>query len=246
MKQFILTIAIVGALSAVSLAGTEQQYSGKEMKQVATSTPCPEWYGDQEWNVSVWGAYAFTGTDSNRAGIEDVDDLNIRGTYDRFLGGDHAWGGGSDVKYFFHRYFGVGLEGFALAGRGTHAVLDDGSQAAPEEFYAESHHTVGAVLGTFTLRYPIGCSRFAPYVWGGGGGIFGGKNDHAVGHDLRDPDFPDRYDNSDESRGIAQAGGGLEVRITRHIGITSDFSWNFVDGPHNNFGMARTGLTFAF
>jgi hypothetical protein len=26
----------------------------------------------------------------------------------------------------------------------------------------------------------------------------------------------------------------------------SDFSWNFVDGPNNNFGMVRTGVNFAF
>jgi hypothetical protein len=246
MKQFILTIAVLGASCAVSLAGPEQ-YSGKDMKQVATPTPCPEWYGDQEWNVSVWGAYAFTGTNSNRTGIEDTDDLNDIGSYDRFLGGDHAWGGGTDLKYFFHRYFGIGVEGFALAGHGTHAVLDHGSAAAAsEEFYSESNHTVGAALATFTLRYPIGCSRFAPYVWGGGGGIFGGRSDRAVGHDLREPGFPDRFVNDEESRGMGQVGGGLEVRITRHIGITGDFSWNVVDGTHNNFGMARTGLNFAF
>jgi len=26
----------------------------------------------------------------------------------------------------------------------------------------------------------------------------------------------------------------------------SDFSWNVVNGPNNNFGMARSGVTFAF
>jgi hypothetical protein len=26
----------------------------------------------------------------------------------------------------------------------------------------------------------------------------------------------------------------------------SDFSWNVVNGPDNNFGMARSGITFAF
>ena len=36
------------------------------------------------------------------------------GEYDKYLGGDHAWGGGMDFKYFFHRYFGIGLEGMAL------------------------------------------------------------------------------------------------------------------------------------
>src|SRR3954447_14586182 len=36
--------------------------SGKEMKQVAPP-PCPEWYGDREWNVNLWGTYAFTNTE---------------------------------------------------------------------------------------------------------------------------------------------------------------------------------------
>jgi len=247
MKCFSLTVAVLAICSAVCFGGPEQ-YSGKEMKQVAVPPPCPEWYGTSEWNVGIWGAYAFTGTDSNRTGIEDTDDFNDFGSYDRFLGGDHAWGGGADVKYFFMKYFGVGVEGFALAGRSTHAHLDDGSQAVSEEFYSVDHHTVGAVLGTLTIRFPIGCTRFAPYVYGGGGGIFGGRNDHSVGRVFfrNFPSVPDHFDNENVSEGMGQVGGGLEVRLTRHIGITSDFSWNFVAGPQNNFGMARTGLNFAF
>ena len=31
------------------------------MKQVAP--PCPEFYGDHEWNVNLWGTYAFTNTE---------------------------------------------------------------------------------------------------------------------------------------------------------------------------------------
>ena len=49
-----------------------------------------------------------------------------------------------------------------------------------------------------------------------------------------------------ETRAIGQVGGGMEIRLTPHIGWVSDFSWNFVDGPKNNFGMARTGVNFAF
>ena len=37
--------------------------SGKEMKQAAYVPPCPEWYGDREWNVNLWGTYAFTNTE---------------------------------------------------------------------------------------------------------------------------------------------------------------------------------------
>jgi opacity protein-like surface antigen len=236
MKKFTMTIAILGALSAITLAGPEQ-YSGKEMKQVAPA-PCPEWYSDTEWNVNVWGAYAFSGTDSNRSLIFDAD-RGIPGTYDLFLAEDHAWGGGADLKYFFRRYFGVGVEGFALAGHSRHAVIDT---ITGRDFYESADHTIGAALGTFTLRYPFRCSRFSPYLWGGAGGYFGGSNDQVGSANNVERAFHLK----DDSRFGGQVGGGLEVRLTRHIGITGDFSWNFLEGPHNNFGMARTGLNFAF
>jgi opacity protein-like surface antigen len=240
MKQFTLTIAVLAALCAISLAGPEK-YSGKEMKQVVPP-PCPEWYGDTEWNISLWGAYAFSGTENNRTSIEESDDFASYGTYDRFLAEDHAWGLGGDVKYFFHRYFGVGVEGMALWGHSKHAVFDHAPNNANEEYFQSDDHTSGAALATFTLRYPFHCSRFSPYVWGGVGGYFGGSNDEPSGDG-----FNGRYmDNHTESRFGGQVGGGLEVRVTRKIGITGDFSWNILDGPHNDFGMVRTGLNFSF
>ena len=94
-------------------------------------------------------------------------------------GGDHAWGGGADIKYFFMRYFGVGIEGFGLnAKRNT---FDIDFRPLDGVFFGEKgsdERIVGSIMGTFTLRYPIPCSRFAPYVWAGGGAIFnGGERD---------------------------------------------------------------------
>jgi hypothetical protein len=57
--------------------------------------------------------------------------------------------------------------------------------------------------------------------------------------------FPASHTDS-KTRGFGQAGAGLEIRLTPHIGWMSDFSWNVVNGPDNNFGMARSGITFAF
>ena len=34
--------------------------------------------------------------------------------------------------------------------------------------------------------------------------------------------------------------------LTPHIGIINDFSWNVVNGSHNNFEMVRSGIDFAF
>src|SRR5947208_9501614 len=126
MRQFtFVAAAAVSALAATCFGGTEY-HSGKEMKETVAQPVCEEYYADREFNVTVWGTYAFTGTESDRTKIEVADDLGIFGEYDRFLGGDHAWGGGLDAKFFFCRYFGVGLEGFGLAGRGSQAHFDEG------------------------------------------------------------------------------------------------------------------------
>ena len=242
MKTVTLTLAILSTLCAFGYAGPEPLPSGKEMKQVAPA-PCPEWYADNEWNISLWGAYAFVGTENNRSSIEQADDDLIFGTYDRFVAEDHAWGGGIDTKYFFRRYFGVGIEGFGLTGHSKHAVTEAAMGFTGEERFEDNDHASGGVLGTLTLRYPFHCSRFSPYIWGGLGGMFGGRNDRpvkTVGAQEA------RFDNEDESRFTGQVGGGLEFRITPHWGVMGDFSWNFLDGPHNDFGMVRSGINFAY
>jgi hypothetical protein len=254
MKKLVLTTLATGALATAVFAGTDT-YSGKEMKQAAVQPACPEWYADNEINVSLWGTYAFSGTDYSRESINDVFNVNLNvaspGRYDRFLAGDHAWGGGLDGKYFFHRYFGVGIEGFGLdAHESEYHFTNFGENGAGIADFSRGtgHHAVGGALGTFTLRYPIKCTRFAPYVWAGGGGVFGGVNERPIrgifpGNGLP---FTQEVRHEDETRGAGQFGGGMEVRITPHIGWLADFSWNLVEGPNNNFGMVRTGINFAF
>lgn len=206
MKKLISVAVAVIALASAAFAGGEN-YSSKDVKQTAAPQPFCDWYANQEWNASLWGSYAFTGADWPD---------------DRYLTVDHAWGGGADFKFFFARYFGIGVEGYGLGARDT----------------------VGAAVGTLTLRYPIPCSRFAPYFYAGGGVIFNGSEIEAHGEE-DDPDFF-RTVHSADAKGTAQIGGGLEFRLTPHIGIIHDFNWNIVDGHDNNFGMVRTGISFAF
>src|SRR2546429_8747466 len=153
--------------------------SGKEMKQVVPPA-CPEWYGDFEWNVNLWGTYAFTNTEyaPNLWLLDIVQSTSegnpVLGTYDHYIGGDHAWGGGGDIKYFFHRYFGVGIEGFVVdANKGGFDISETPGVAFLRE-RTNHERAVGSMLGTFTLRYPVPCTRFAPYAWAGLGAIFGG------------------------------------------------------------------------
>jgi hypothetical protein len=234
MKKLMLSMLGFGAIASLAFAGTET-YGGKEMKQVAAPLPCPEWYADREFNVSLWGTYAFTGNEWAN---------------DRYLEADHAWGGGLDVKYFFARYFGIGVEGWAVDARRAFVIDNDFDNPVPGHNIGHDSRAVGAVLGTLTLRYPFHCSRFSPYIFGGGGAIFGGgqrPENVLVAEPGEGLDIVQTQGHTDsETKAIGQVGGGLEIRITPHIGWISDFSWNFVDGPKNNFGMARTGVNFAF
>ena len=233
MKKFVLCLLGSGMIASAAFAGVE--YSGKEMKQVAPP-PCPEWYADREFNVSLWGTYVFTGS---------------KWENDTYMHSDHAFGGGIDLKYFFMRYIGVGIEGWAVDSRqALESVFIDYSDGISQHTFSHESNAVGSVLGTLTLRYPIHCTRFSPYIFGGAGAIFGGGQKRV---DQRFIEAGEGFDivqttghTDSETRAIGQVGGGMEIRLTPHIGWVSDFSWNFVDGPNNNFGMVRTGVNFAF
>ena len=240
MKKITLALVVFSCAASLALAGTE--YTGKEMRQTAVQTQeC--FYGDTELNISLWGTYAFAGTDQGHIGAPGFFFGDDRG--DRFLETDHAWGGGIDAKYFIMKYFGFGFEGWMAHARRTQ--FDFFGTPTPGGFLfakTDDERTIGAALGTFTFRWPIGCSRFAPYAFAGGGGIFnGGEKDLVVANGLGG--FDTIHEDS-ESKVLGQFGGGLEVRFTRHLGWINDFSWNVIDGPKNNFGMVRTGINFAF
>jgi hypothetical protein len=224
-----LTLSLCAAIAMASAAYAGETYT-KESKSVAPP-PCPQWYADNEFNLTLSGVYMWTGNN-----WED----------DQYFAVDHAWGGAIDAKYFVHRYFGFGVQGW-VARATTHDIFEDTVTGA-RVWGDEDDHAIGGILGTFTLRFPINCSRFAPYFWVGGGGVFGGGRDHdffltpVAGH-LR----PIRREFDDhEAKAVGQVGGGFEVRLTPHIGWTNDVSWNIVSGSDNNFGVARTGINFAF
>jgi hypothetical protein len=93
-----------------------------------------------------------------------------------------------------------------------------------------------------TGRYPFG--RFAPYVTGGIGFIDGGAtlykffNEKPVvanGLVTNEHEFftVDPVANN-HLRALGQIGAGLEFRVTCHIGLMADFTWNFVFGQENH------------
>ena len=159
---------------------------------------------------------------------------------DRYLGVDHGWGAAIDAKYFFGRYLGVGVQGFGFG-------LDRNARFARFEDVEDEDENdfAGGFLGTFTFRYPIPCSRFAPYAWAGVGGIWGGGRTRELAFDDDDNVFVIEDNNSD-GRIMGQYGVGFEVRFSPHFGWTNDISFNQLEGGQNDFIQVRTGLNFAF
>ena len=149
----------------------------------------------------------------------------------------------------------MGIEGFVLdANKGGFDIFEDPGVVFLRD-RTNNRRAIGSVLGTFTLRYPMPCTRFAPYAWAGFGAIFGGgERDHLFAHSTgSEGGEPDAFDataitehSGPETKLMGQFGVGVEFRVTRHIGWTNDISWGVIDGPRNNFGMVRSGLTFAF
>jgi hypothetical protein len=150
----------------------------------------------------------------------------------QLFGRDDTFGGGVDMKYFWSRYFGAGIEALGLAAKTNFA---------------------GGGLLTLTARYPWG--RFAPYVTGGLGFIEGGSTLYKFFHeDIRgvgtstNPAAPPgtlfvtnekEYWTIDpvynhHARMLGQIGAGLEFRMTCHIGLMADVTWNFVFGQSNH------------
>jgi hypothetical protein len=210
MKK-ILALAVVGLTSqAITGFAGEPVVPSKEV--VTPPAPIQELYRANEWQLDLFGAYAPAGRDG-----------------DRFLG-DHGWGGGADVNYFFTKYFGLGLEGVVLDGTGP-------------------NHS-GDVSGQFALnglvRYPIGNTGWAPYAFAGIGGFVPGEGrnffrtfTNSVSREVRDS-------NRDDILLEGHVGGGIEYRFTRNIGVFTDGRYEFVDQSRNNFGLVRSGIRFAF
>src|SRR5438874_9328538 len=125
MKKLTLSLCAAVAMASAAFAGTES-YS-KESKSV-TPPPCPQWYADSEFNLTLSGVYVWTGNDWRD---------------DRYFSVDHAWGGALDAKYFVHRYFGFGVQGWG-ARANTHELFETSGVRIRGD---ENSHVIGGVLG---------------------------------------------------------------------------------------------------
>jgi hypothetical protein len=200
------------------------------------SEPMPSqgWYASGEFNLQLSGVYAFTSEQFYR---------------DQYIKADHGWGGSLDLKYFVNRHVAIGVEGYAFSATQTRNLV---TVFGPFTTFTtlRDEPTIGAGLVTLTLRAPIGSSRFAPFGFIGGGAIAGGSRHlrfEYLGSHISPNVNPYRpYFTEGTTEPVGQFGGGLEIRLSRHLGFVNDFSWNVISGRDNNFGMLRTGLNVLF
>jgi hypothetical protein len=258
MKKLTLTFCALTALLIVAPAvyadDGPERVSGKEKEVMQPAPPVCDLYRAHEWDLDIWGAYAFAAdqgefdhetnasaadpftpdrdpgvygaggstTISQPASQNPDERVNLgRITKNEIFGRDDTWGGGVDVKYFWSKYFGAGVEAFGLAAK---------------------TNFLGGGLATLTGRYPFG--RFAPYVTGGLGIVDGGatiyqfynEQNFVTGNVVTDEKEFLTYDPvyNNHVRALGQIGAGLEYRVTCHIGLMADFTWNFVFGPETH------------
>jgi hypothetical protein len=110
---------------------------------------------------------------------------------------------------------GAGLGGNYFFNR----ILGLGADAYTEN---TQHSFVDNTSGNLILRFPFDRAHLAPYIYGGAGYQF-------------DP----------TGLWFGQAGGGLEVRFNKTIGIFTDVRYMFTDGTEN-IGVGRLGLRLGF
>jgi opacity protein-like surface antigen len=234
MKLLCCCVAL--SVCAAARAGTDSLLTHSITSQ-------PEWYADNEWNVSLFGTYVFA--DNERRSDFDLF-FDLERTRDTFLRADHAWGGGISATYFFRRYFGVGVEGNLFTA--SRIFVDLEGLAFRDVVKESDSRLIGSVLGKLTLRYPIGTSRFAPFACAGGGLITGGGERDIFHFQSPKPNtlLATTTHEGGKTKAMAVIGGGIEMRVTPHVGIVTEFDWSIVNGADNNFGAVRTGLNVAF
>lgn len=114
---------------------------------------------------------------------------------------DGRLGAGLGVNYFFTHHLGVGVEAYSEN---------------------TAHNFVDNLTGNLLVRFPIGHSPFAPYVFGGGG-----------------------YQFDYGKQAFGDGGAGVEIRFAPHVGFFVDARY-VLAAKTEDFGLGRAGFRFSF
>jgi hypothetical protein len=258
MKGIALTIGVLCSQLMVCFAGPPPPPS----KEIVAPPPPPpvSYFRGNEFDIGIFGTYV-TGTSGGQTRTRtfangDVVTISTPDSPD-------AWGGGMDFTYFFAwKYLGIRFQG---AGVALSSQTVTGSITGPNNsFHSRSNSSsggaaAGIITGDLILRLPLDDFwpnvHLAPYIIGGGGGVFtgaGGATIHTRFPELNE-EFNNASSNVDNDRGLGHVGGGLEYRFTPHIGLFGEATYNWVSGGEHNFNsgvkdfiQSNFGFRYAF
>jgi hypothetical protein len=167
--------------------------------QDAVTNSTSHWY---DWNDSTSSElYRNHELSLDAFGFGTVDEHTLNHLTGHRLHRDAQIGLGAGLDFFFNRYVGIEGEGYSES---TH------------------HNFVDDAGGNLILRYPIGNSGFAPYIFGGGG-----------------------YQNDPVHANYADGGAGVEYRFIHWFGVFADGRYVLTDQT-GNYAMGRLGVRFTF
>jgi hypothetical protein len=255
MKKLALAIGTLGSLAVMSFAGPP------EPKEVVAPPPPPplSYFRGNEFDIGIFATYV-TGTNGGQTrttNFANGDSVTISSS-----GSSDGWGGGMDFTYFLPwKYLGFRFQG---AGVDISSSTLTGSITGPNiGHFSRSNSLSGAAAGIITgdviLRLPLDDFwpniHLAPYVIGGGGGVFTGAGSNTI--NTRFPELNQRFNsassNVENDRGLGHLGGGFEYRFSPHWGIFGEATYNWVGGGQHNFNSSvkdfvqtNFGLRFAF
>ena len=230
MKKLTLSLLAACTVATPAFAGVTV-VTTKEYKQpVALPPPC---FRDQELQLDLFYSYnnarhGGSTLDNNPSGHEWHHN-------ERFRDGS---GGGVALNWFFARYFGISVEGNWWNGINNQSIRNRHVRDDREDEYGrrEERHrdrtekkssksVAHQVTANFVIRYPLEICNvcFAPYIFGGGGGLFDG-----------------------EKVGFGDAGAGVEWRATENFGVFADWRWVFTGKNKNDIDQTRAGIRFVF
>ncbi len=257
MKKLALAIGVLGSQVIVSFAGPPPS---KEVVAPPAPPPPVSYFRGNEFDIGVFGTYltGTSGSQSRTRTFANGDVVTISSS-----GSPNGWGGGMDFTYFFAwKYLGIRVQGAAFS---VSSSTVTGTITGPNNSFrfsrsnSFSSDAAGVVTGDIILRLPLDdfwpSVHLAPYVIGGGGGLFTGAGGNTI--NTRFPELNREFNNAsgnvENNRGLGHIGGGFEYRFTPHIGIFGEATYNWVAGGQHNFNSSvkdfvqtNFGFRFAF
>ena len=250
-----LTVLALISQATISFAGPPEP---KEV--IPTPAPPPvSYFRGNEFDVGIFATYVTgTGGGGTRTRTFDNGDVVTLSS----SGSPDGWGGGMDFTYYLPwKWIGLRFQG---AGVSLSSQTLTGSITGPNNSFHFSRSNsisggVGIITGDLILRLPLDDFwpniHLAPYVLGGGGGVFTGAGGNTI--NTRFPELNREFNNASSNvnndRGLGHIGGGFEYRFTPHIGIFGEADYNWVGGGQHNFNssvknfiQANFGLRYAF